>query len=154
MPRLNGRRITCAPCSRATSTVRSVEPSETTTISSPASNACSSSTTRPMFRSSLYAGTIAIRFRVARRESTCGGTLVTSVDTGAHLQVEQVEDAPRAMAVCVLVECALAGAPPELLRLRGVVEQLAVGRARLRRGVDDDELAPRLEPALHPLPRS
>src|SRR5581483_11786206 len=92
-------------------------------------------------------------FRVARRESTCGGTLVTSVDTGAHLQVEQVEDAPRAMAVCVLVECALAGAPPELLRLRGVVEQLAVGRARLRRGVDDDELAPRLEPALHPLTR-
>src|SRR5581483_118829 len=153
MPRLNGRRITCAPCSRATSTVRSVEPSETTTISSPASKACSSSTTRPMLRSSLNAGTIAILLRAASRGSVSGGTLTTSIDTRAHLQLEQLEDATRAVAVRVLVERPLTRPAAELLGLGRIVEELAVGGGGLGRRVDDDELAPRLEPPLHPLAR-
>src|SRR5437764_7406343 len=73
MPRLNGRRSTRAPWARATSAVRSAEPSSITTISKPASKARISSTTRPMQSSSLRAGTIATRRRALERPRGRGG---------------------------------------------------------------------------------
>src|SRR5712692_1664131 len=141
MPRLNGSWITCAPRSAATSAVRSREPSETTTMSKPGSKARSSSITRPMFRSSLKAGTIAIRRRDARRASGGAGEMTASVDTGLHPQPDQLEQPPRAVAVGVLVEDSLARATSQLLRLRRIVEQVAVGGDRLRRIVHDEQLA-------------
>ena len=57
------------------------------------------------------------------------------------------------MRVGVLVEHALAGAGAQLLGLRRVVEQVAVGGDRLVGVVDDEQLAARLEPALDPLVR-
>src|SRR5579885_1257907 len=119
MPRLNGSRSTCAPCAAATSAVRSSEPSETTTTSSAGSNAFSSSTTRPMLPSSLNAGTIAIRRGVP------------STDTCPLAQAGQLEQPAGAVAVGVLVEHALAGAAAQLLGLRGIREELAVGGRRL-----------------------
>ena len=55
------------------------------------------------------------------------------------------------MGVGVLVEDALAGAGTHRLRLCRVGEQLAVGGERLIGVVDDEQLPPRLEPALDPL---
>src|SRR5262245_3094589 len=148
MPRLKGRRITYAPRPDATSAVRSVDPSETTTTSSPGSIARSSSSTRPTLRSSLNAGTIAIRFTVASGADPADGALSTSVDTRLDPQPDELEQPPCAVAVGVLVEDPLAGAAAELLRLPGIVEQVAVRRDRLVRVVDDEQLAPRLEPTL------
>src|SRR4051794_16242242 len=135
MPRLNGRRTTCAPCSAATSAVRSADPSETTTTSRPGSKARNSSTTPPIACSSLNAGTIAIR-----RSG--------SADMRFLPQTEQCEQLPRAVPVGVLVEHSLARAAAELLRLCGIGEQLAVRARRLLRVVDDDQLGAWLEPAL------
>ena len=126
---------------RATSAVRSVEPSETTTTSRPGSNARSSSSTRPMFRSSLKAGTIAIRRSAASCATGAAGVPRRSVDMRRHPEADQLEQPPRAVAVGVLVEHALARAPPHLLGLRRVVEQVAVGGDRLGRVVDDEQLA-------------
>src|SRR5476649_1367231 len=126
MPRLNGRRTTCAPCSAATSAVRSREPSEMTTTSRPGSNARSSSSTRPMLRSSLYAGTIAMRRR-------------PSADMRLLPEADQLEQPARPVAVGVLVEYTLARAPPELLGLGGVGEQVAIGVDGLLCVVDDQE---------------
>src|SRR5262249_20779958 len=148
MPRLKGRRITYAPRAEATSAVRSVDPSETTTTSSPGSTARSSSSTRPRLRSSLNAGTIAIRFTAASGAEPADGALSTSVDTRLDSQPHELQQPPRTVAVRVLVEDALACAAAELLGLPRVVEQLAVGRDRLVRVVDDEQLAARLEPAL------
>src|SRR5690348_12422223 len=133
MPRLNGSRITCAPRDAATSAVRSVEPSETTTTSSPGSSAFSSSSTRPTFRSSLNAGTIAIRRTAAIGAPLDDGALSTSVDTCLDSEAGELEQPPRTMAIGVLVEHALARAPAELLCLTRVVEQVAVGRDGLVR---------------------
>src|SRR6476660_9392162 len=135
MPRLNGSRTTCAPCSAATSAVRSAEPSEMTTTSRPGSNARSSSMTPPIACSSLSAGTIAIR-------------RIDSADMRFFPQAEQCEQLARAVAVGVLVEHPLARAPAERLRLRRVGEQLAVCVRRLLGVVDHDQLGAGLEPAL------
>src|SRR5213595_883187 len=122
MPRLNGRRITWAPLAAATAAVRSVEPSETTTTSRPGSSARSSSSTRPTLRSSLKAGTIAIRFTVARGAAGVAGALSTSVDTSLDPHADELEQPARPMAVGVLVEHALARTAAELLRLARIVE--------------------------------
>src|SRR5690349_1028129 len=127
MPRLKGSVITCAPRDAATSAVRSVEPSETTTTSSPGSSAFSSSSTRPTFRSSLKAGTIAIRRTAAIGAAPDEGALSTSVDTCLDSKACEFQQPPRAMAVGVLVEHALARPAAELLRLGGIVQQVAVG---------------------------
>src|SRR5262245_15189055 len=148
MPRLKGRRITYAPRPDATSAVRSVDPSETTTTSSPGSIARSSSSTRPTLRSSLNAGTIAIRLTVASSAEPVDGALSTSVDTRLDSRPDELEQPPRAVAVRVLVEDPFACAAAELLGLPRVVEQIAVGHDRLVCVVDDEQLAPRLEPAL------
>src|SRR5919197_6723130 len=158
MPRLNGRRITRAPCARATSAVRSAEPSSTTTISKPGSKARISSTTRPMHASSLRAGTIATR-RLARRPSRAAGRASVAVSATRGLdrlrrlrgQPEEIEHASRAVRVGVLVERALAGAAPQLVRGRRVGEELAVQARRLVLVVRDEQLLPRLEPALDAL---
>src|SRR5712691_9892279 len=75
MPRLNGRRTTCAPRSAAIPAVRSVEPSSITTMSKPGSRSRISSITRPTVSSSLSAGTIAMRFSSAScaRTASRGG---------------------------------------------------------------------------------
>src|ERR671931_934831 len=158
MPRLNGRRSTRAPCARATSAVRSAEPSSTTTISKPASKARISSTTRPMHISSLRAGTIATRRRAASPSSAAGRGSVAASATGGldrlrrlRGQAEEVEHASRAVRVGVLVERALAGAAPQLLRGHRVGEELAVQARRLVLVVRDEQLLPRLEPALDTL---
>src|SRR5690242_20940616 len=140
MPMLNGSSSTFAPAARATSPVWSYDPSETTTMSRPASCSFSSATTRAMLRSSLNAGTIAIR-RGA------------SADTSFLPQTDQLEQLPRAMTVRVLVEDALTRAAPELGGLRRVVEQLAVDVDRLLGRRDDEELRAGLEPALDPFVR-
>src|SRR5438477_8642104 len=153
MPRWNGRRLTWAPRAAASTAVRSVEPSETTTTSSPGSSARSSSSTRPTLRSSLKAGTIAIRLTVASGAAGAAGALSTSVDTGLHSDADELEQPARAMAIGVLVEHALARATAELLRLAGIVEQVAVGGDGFVRVMDDEQLAARLEPALDPFVR-
>src|SRR5689334_16613274 len=63
---------------------------------------------------------------------------------------EELEQPPCAMRVRVLVEDSLAGSSPQLLGLPGVGDELAVGVHGLLRALDDDELAPGLEPALDP----
>src|SRR5579884_359803 len=151
MPRLNGSRRTRAPRAAATSPVRSVEPSSTTTTSSPASNARSSSITRAIVASSFSAGTIATRRRSPSPRSASAPRVASATSgTGTHrdAEVEQLEKSPRTVRVGVLVEDALTGTATELLRLRRVGEQLPVGLGRLVRVLDDEELAPRLEPAL------
>src|SRR2546423_9034700 len=153
MPGLNGRRSPRAPGARATSPVRSAEPSSTTTISKPASKARISSTTRPMQSSSLRAGTIATRRRAASPSSAAGRGSVAASATGGldrlrglRAQPEEVEYAARAVRVGVLVERALAGAAPQLFRGRRVGEELAVkGRGRVLVSGDEQLLA-RLEP--------
>ena len=69
------------------------------------------------------------------------------------LEPDELEQPSCAVRVRVLVEDALARAPPHLLGLRRVGDELAVRRDGLLRALDDDELAPRLEPALDPLVR-
>src|SRR5215218_7594595 len=145
IPRLNGSRITCAPRASATSPVRSVEPSETTTTSSSESNARSSSRTRPMFRSSLKAGTIAIRLSPARSGSCSTGRTPVSADTGLHAAAHELEQAPRAVPVGVLVEHALARASAHRLRLRRVVQQVDDRGGRLVGILDHEERRARLE---------
>src|SRR6185437_2761884 len=151
MPRLNGRLITCAPAAVAISTVRSVEPSDTTTTSSPGSTSWISASTRPMFRSSLKAGRTATRRTAASGARAAGPAETSSVDMHAHLPADDLEQSSRAVPVGVLVEDALARPAAELLRLRGVVEELAVRGDRLVRRGDDEELRAGLEPALDPL---
>src|SRR4051812_40583042 len=140
MPRLNGSRSTVAPAAAATSAVRSVEPSATTTISKRGSNARISRITPPIAPSSFSAGTIAHRFGSAS-------------NAGSLAQPEELEQSPGATLVGVLVEHALPGAPPHLLGLRGITQQLPVCGERLVGVVHDEQLAPRLEPALDPLAR-
>src|ERR1700722_1496231 len=151
MPRLNGSLRTCAPLSAATSAVRSVEPSDTTTTSSPGSRSASSSSRSPMLRSSLSAGMSAMR-RTCASGSTAGATgSRSSTDTRVRPQADELEQAAGAVAVGVLVEDALARPTTHLLGLSGVVEQLAVGGDRLAGVPCEQELAARLEPALDPL---
>src|SRR5579884_776074 len=138
MPRLNGSRRTRAPAASAASAVRSTEPSETTTTSMPGSNACSSATTRPIARSSLYAGTIAMR---------------RSGDTGLLAQADEVEQPARPVAVGVLVEHALARPPPQLICAGRLLEQLTIRGDRFLGARDDHHFRTRLEPALDPLVR-
>src|SRR5262245_36361531 len=135
MPRLNGSFSTRAPAARATSYVRSTDPSETTTTSMPGSCSLSSATTRAMLRSSLYAGPTAIRRR-------------PSADTCFLAKTDQIEEPAPAVRGGVLVEHALARAPSHLGRLRGVVEQPAIHVDRLLGRRDDEELRAGLEPAL------
>src|SRR5438105_9145177 len=133
MPRLNGSRSTVAPAAAAISGVRSTEPSATTTISKPGSKARMPSITSAIDASSFRAGTIAQR-------------LSSAANGGSRAEPEQLEQPLRAALVGVLVEHSLARAPPELLRLGGIREQLPVRGDRLVRVVHDDELAARLEP--------
>src|SRR5712691_1104713 len=132
MPRLNGSRTTTAPAAAATSGVRSVEPSATTTTSKPGSNARISSTTRAIDASSFSAGTTAQRFSSAAN----GGPLA---------QAQELEQPLGPAPVGVLVEHALAGPLAELLGLARVAEQLPVGSERLVGVVHDDQLAAGLE---------
>ena len=87
------------------------------------------STTWPIAPASFQAGTIA----TSRRAAHAGAP---------RLEADELEQPARAMGVRVLVEHALAGATPHLLRLRGIRDELAVRRDRLLRGLDDDELGP------------
>src|SRR5262245_33574051 len=153
MPRLNGSETTCAPAAAATSAVRSVEPSETTTTSSSLSSAASSPSRRPMLRSSLNAGTTAIRRTAASGPAAVAGagSTVSSVDMCGDSEVEQLEHPAGTVAVRVLVEHPLARAAPHLRCLGRVVEERLVGRRRFVGVVHDQELAPGLEPALDPL---
>src|SRR2546421_343091 len=130
MPRLNGSRSTVAPAAAATSAVRSVEPSATTTTSKSGSNARISPITAPIAPSSFSAGTIAHRFRSA-------------ANSGSLAQPEQLEQPLGAPLVGVLVEHALARASAELLPLRGIAQQLPVSGERLVGVVHDEQLAPR-----------
>src|SRR4051812_16755045 len=139
MPRLNGRRSTCTPRARATSAVRSLEPSSTTTISRPSSYARIPSITLPTAPSSLKAGTIAIR----RRSPTADGDGLDDP--------RQLEHLPGAVCVRVLVEHPLARPPPHFFGLRWIGAQLAIRVDRLFRVLDDEQLAAGLEPALDPL---
>src|SRR6266542_3070062 len=153
MPRLNGSEITCAPCAPATSTVPSLEPSETTTTSSPGSSACSSSSTRPTFRSSLNAGTIATRLSAASGAAVPAGVLSTSVDMCPDPYAGELQQSPRAVPVGVFVEDPLARATAELFGLRGIVQEVAIGGDRLGGVTHDEQLASGLEPALDALVR-
>src|SRR5262249_39854632 len=139
MPRLKGSRRTYASRSTATPAVRSVEPSSTTTMSKPGSNARISSTTRPTVCSSFSAGTIAIRL-----------SSVSCSATGAHRRTEadELEDLARAVRVRVLVEDTLARTSPHRLGRAGIGEQLAVRRERLVGGRDDTQLRADVEPPL------
>src|SRR6266550_5648435 len=158
MPRLNGRRITWAPAARAIAAVRSAEPSSTTTISMPGSNARISAITPAIAPSSLNAGTIA-RHRASPIEAVAAGADIVGASsaTGAHrrrpFQPDQLEQLLRPPPVGVLVEGALARAAAQLLGLPTIVEQLTVGLDGLVRARHDEQLAARLEPALDPLVR-
>src|SRR5579884_1998436 len=153
MPTLNGSLTTCAPRAAATSAVRSVEPSETTTRSRPGSSARSSSRTRPMFRSSLYAGRIAMRLSAASGLPLVARTGASSVDMCHHRDADEIEQPSRTVPVRVLVEHALARTASELLRLRAVGEQVAVRGNGLVRVGDHEQLLARLEPAVDPVVR-
>src|SRR5438093_12733204 len=135
MPRLKGSRRTRAPAARASSPVRADEPSSPTTISSPASWARISAMTRAIARSSSSAGTTAMR----RGSAMC---------RHGFEDADQLEQLPRPVRVRVLVERALPRPAPELLGLSRVGEQLAVHGGCLLGDRDDEQLAPRLEPAL------
>src|SRR5438093_2107186 len=141
--------MTCAPRSSATAAVRSREPSSTTTISSPGSNARISSITRAIASCSFSAGTIAILFSAVRRGSSARAASATSAtDRLRDAHAEQLEQPAGAVEVGVLVEGPLPGGPAHLLRPPGVVEQLLVRGGRLVGGADDEQLPARLEPAL------
>src|SRR5437868_3122576 len=156
MPRLNGNLRTCTPHRSATTPVRSMEPSSTTTIAKPGSKARISSTTRETVCSSLKAGTIAIRARRASSGSaglTVGWASSATGQLGGlrNPQPDQLEELPRTGDVRVLVEDPLAGSPPELLPCGRVGQELAVDLLSLVGVLDDDQLASGLEPPLDPL---
>src|SRR4051794_8946581 len=156
MPRLNGSRTTCAPCSAATLAVPSPDASSITTTSIPGSNARSSSTTRPTFSSSFRAGTIASRRRRESRSTTepagaAGAVASSATDRHRGASTDELEDPSRAMGVRVLVEDALACATAQLLRRTRIGEQLAIGGERLVGVRDDAQLRPGLEPAVDSL---
>src|SRR6476620_399664 len=156
MPRLKGRRSTCAPASAAIPAVRSVEPSSTTTMSKPGSKAWISSMTRPTVSSSFSAGTIAMRRSSPIRMSTAvrGGTgTCASSATGGHggLQAHELEDLPRTVRVGVLVEHALASAASHSLGRRWIVEQLAICGEGFLGIRDDAQLRADVEPTLDAL---
>src|SRR5215213_3235592 len=146
MPRLNGSRTTCAPAAAATAAVRSAEPSSTTTTSKAGSKARISRTTPPMAPSSLRAGTIATPRRARGGEEAAAGLASSDADDIPH--PDQLQQPLRAVHVGVLVEHALAGARAHRLGRAGVVQELAVRVHGLFGAVDDEQLAPRLEPAL------
>jgi hypothetical protein len=75
------------------------------------------------------------------------------VDTRTDSLTDEVEQPAGPVTVGVLVEHALARTAAEFLRLCGVVDQLAVHSNRLRGVLDDEQLAPGLEPPLDPLVR-
>src|SRR5581483_662369 len=157
MPRLNGKRRTRTPFAAAAPAVSSAEPSSITTISISGSALRISSITPPIEPSSLYAGTSAIRRSAASRGSTAPGASRTASATDGHrrraAEPEQLEQPARAMDVRVLVEGPLARGPAELLRAARIVEQRAVRLHSLVRARHDEQLPPRLEPALDPLVR-
>src|SRR5689334_19713744 len=101
--------------------------------------------------SSFSAGTIATRRSSASpgRLAADGATTTTS-DTRAHRDAEadQIEQPPCAMRVRVLVEHALACAAAELLRLRGIGQQLAVRGDGLVHVADDAQVALGIKPPL------
>src|SRR5438270_4643332 len=154
IPRLNGRRMTRAPRAAATCAVRSTEPSSTTTTSKPGSKARISSITWATLCSSFSAGTIATRrsgARRSRRPSRSGASCTSSATDphgGGRLDPDELEQAPRAVGIGVLVEGPLARAAPELLGRARIREQLLVGADGPVRVLDDEQLAARLEPAL------
>src|ERR687897_2679760 len=125
MPRLKGSRTTAAPAAAARSAVASSEPSSITTTSSLESKARSSRTTPPTASSSSRAGT------TARRRSGTRACLGAEAD--------EREQLPRAVRVGVLVEYPLACPRAHRLRLRGVVEQPAVGGDGLVAVADDEQ---------------
>src|SRR5437899_4385183 len=141
IPRLKGRRNTCAPCILATSDVLSIEPSSITTISKPGSKASSSSITWPIAPSSFSAGTIAMR----RRSATGRNGLE---------QPGELEHAASAVRVRVLVECPFARAASELLGLWGFAEQGAVLSEFFVRVRHDEQLKAGRELTISPLVRS
>src|SRR6476659_8561 len=139
MPRLNGSRSTWAPRSAATPAVRSTEPSSTTTMSKPGSNARISPITRPTVSSSFSAGTIAMRFSSPSWSAT---------GAHRHTEADELENLARAMRIRVLVEDALPRAAPHRLGRAGIAEQLTVRGQRLVRGRDHLQLRADVEPAL------
>src|SRR3954447_919846 len=156
MPRLKGRRSTCAPRSAAIPAVRSVEPSSTTTISNPGSNAWISSITLATLSSSFNAGTIAIRFSspsCANTASRGGAGTAASSAMRSHRSAEpdELEDLTSAVSVRVLVENTLPGTSPHRLRSARIVEQLSIRGQRLVGRRDDPQLGADVEPALDPL---
>ena len=111
-----------------------------------------------MLRSSLNAGTTAMRRTAASGPPASAGagaseTSACSVDMRCDSEIEQLEQAARPVAVGVLVEHPLARAAAHLLGLGRIVEQRPIGGDRLAGVVHDEQLAPRLEPALDPLVR-
>src|SRR5580765_610514 len=158
MPRLKGRRSTCAPRSAAIPAVRSVEPSSTTTMSNPGSNAWISSITRPTLPSSFSAGTMAMRFSSPSCASTASrggeGTAASSA-TGCHrcAEPDELEDLASAVSVGVLIEHAFPGTSPHGFRSARIGEELSIRGQRLVGRRDDPQLGADVEPALDPLVR-
>src|SRR5580765_8686707 len=99
-----------------------------TTISRPGSNARISSITSAIASCSFSAGTIATRFSaIILGSSARGAASATSATNGLrNPDPEQLEQAPRAVDVRVLIECTLARGATHLLGAAGVVEELAV----------------------------
>ena len=147
MPRLNGRRRTCAPRSAAIPAVRSVEPSSTTTMSKPGSNAWISSITRPTVSSSLSAGTIAMR----RSSPISTGPSCAGAPARARAQPPAATGVcrPTSSRIC-RARCAYVCSSSTRSRARrpissacaGIVEQLAIGSRRLVCIRDDEQLRP------------
>src|SRR5512132_3200279 len=159
MPRLKGSLRTCTPSRWATTAVRSVEPSSTTTIAKPGSKARISSITRATVGSSLKAGTIAIR----RRRASCGSTVSTAGWASSatrqlrgvrNAKPDQLEELPRTSDICVLVKSSLARSPSELLPCGRVSQELAVDLLGLVGVLGDDQLPSGVEPALDPFDRA
>src|SRR4029077_43776 len=158
MPRLKGRRSTCAPRSAAIPAVRSVEPSSTTTMSNPGSNAWISSITRPTLSSSFSAGTMAIRFSSPSWASTAsrgGAGTAASSATRCHrcAEPDELENLASAVSVRVLVEHTLPGTSPHRLSGARIVEELSIRGQRLVGRRHDPQLGAAVEPALDPLVR-
>src|SRR5215210_773796 len=133
--------------------VRSVEPSSTTTMSKPGSNARISSITRPTVCSSFRAGTIASRLSSPSRASTAsrgraGASASSAMRGHGRSDFDELEDLARAMRIRVLVEHPLASTPPHRLGRTRVVQELAVGGQRFVGRRDDPHLRAGLEPAL------
>src|SRR5205085_7624181 len=126
------------------------------TISKPGSNARISSITRATLSSSFSAGTIATRRsgeRRSRRPSRSAASCTSSATNphgGSRPDSDEVEEAARAVGVRVLVERPFARAAPELLCCAGIGEQVLIGADGPVRVLDDEELAPGLEPPLDP----